>query len=257
MIALPSPTSATSVGTFWSICSGAMSSWMIRTSGLKRGGRPKCMIQFSRAPSSRTRSAFCSAWERAAPTDSGWSSGITPLPIGEARNGSRVRSMKARTSSSARDQAMPLPTMTSGRSAVRSASRARATSLRHGLGARRVRAARRLVHVASSTGRGSRRRACRGRSRRAGRTRRSAPPARRRTGCGRTCSTTWLYLQNGVATSTWRSSWNAPMPFWSDSEAPPMSIIGQLFCLALARPARAWITPGPDTTRQRLGRPVR
>ena len=30
-------------------------------------------------------------------------SGITPLPIGEARNGSWVRSMKARTSSSARE----------------------------------------------------------------------------------------------------------------------------------------------------------
>src|SRR6266571_1344727 len=52
---------------------------------------------------------------RAAPADSGWSSGITPLPIGERTNGTCVRSMKARTSSSARDHAMPLPRITSGR----------------------------------------------------------------------------------------------------------------------------------------------
>ena len=75
----------------------------MRTFLLKRGGRPKCMIQLSRAPIRKTTSAFCSAWLRAAPTDSGWLSGITPLPIGEARNGSLVRSMKARTSSSARE----------------------------------------------------------------------------------------------------------------------------------------------------------
>ena len=37
----------------------------------------------------------------AAPTDSGWLSSTTPLPRGEARKGSLVRSMKARTSSSA------------------------------------------------------------------------------------------------------------------------------------------------------------
>ena len=73
------------------------------------------MIQLSRAPISTITSASCSAWLRAAPTDSGWLSSITPLPMGEARNGTPVRSMKARTSSSARDQAMPLPTITSGR----------------------------------------------------------------------------------------------------------------------------------------------
>jgi hypothetical protein len=50
----------------------------------------------------------CNARVRAAATDSGWSSGITPLPIGERRNGICVRSIKVRTSSSARDQAMPL-----------------------------------------------------------------------------------------------------------------------------------------------------
>ena len=60
-------------------------------------------------------SACCSASVRAAPADSGWSSGITPLPIGERTNGTCVRSMKARTSSSPRDHAMPLPRMTSGR----------------------------------------------------------------------------------------------------------------------------------------------
>ena len=54
---------------------------------------------------------------RAAATESGWSSGTTPqdqargrlLPIGERRNGICVRSRKARTSSSARDHAIPLP----------------------------------------------------------------------------------------------------------------------------------------------------
>jgi hypothetical protein len=102
-IALPSPTSATWVGAFWPIASGVMSSWTIFTFLLKRGGRPKCMIQLSRAPISTTTSAFCSAWLRAAPTDRGWVSGITPLPIGEARKGTLVRSMKARTSSSARE----------------------------------------------------------------------------------------------------------------------------------------------------------
>jgi hypothetical protein len=125
---LPSPTSATSVGAFCPIDSAAMSSWTMRTFLLKRGGRPKCMIQFRRAPSRKITSAFCSAWLRAAPTDSGCVSGMTPLPIGEARNGSLVRSMKARTSSSAREYAMPLPMMTSGRSAVLSTSSARSTS---------------------------------------------------------------------------------------------------------------------------------
>jgi hypothetical protein len=70
-------------------------------------------------------------------------------------------------------------------------------------------------------------------------------------------STRWLYFVNGVVASTWRSSWNAPMPFWSMPLAPPMRIIGQLFCCALARPDRAWITPGPLTTRQACGRPRR
>ena len=73
-------------------------------------------------------SASFSAWLRAAPTDSAWLSSSTPLPIGEARNGRRVRSMKARTSSSARDQAMPLPTMTRGRSADCKAFKAFSTS---------------------------------------------------------------------------------------------------------------------------------
>jgi mRNA interferase RelE/StbE len=70
------------------------------------------------APIRKTTSAFCNAKVRAAATESGWSSGITPLPIGERRNGICVRSRKERTSSSARDQAMPLPTRTSGRSAA-------------------------------------------------------------------------------------------------------------------------------------------
>ncbi len=75
-----------------------------------------------------TTSAFCSAWLRAAPTDSGCVSGITPLPIGDARNGTCVRSMNLRTSSSAREYAMPLPMMTSGRSASRITFNAFSTS---------------------------------------------------------------------------------------------------------------------------------
>jgi hypothetical protein len=58
----------------------------------------------------KTTSAFCNAKVRAAATDSGWSSGITPLPIGERRNGTCVFSIKARISLSALAQAMPLPT---------------------------------------------------------------------------------------------------------------------------------------------------
>jgi hypothetical protein len=126
--ARPSPTRPTSAGTFVDSCSGEMSSWTTRTSGEKRGGSPKCMIQFRRAPSTSTRSAWLSACERAAPTDSGWSSGITPLPIGEFRNGRPVVSTNARTSASARDHAMPLPTITNGRSAVLRAASAAAMS---------------------------------------------------------------------------------------------------------------------------------
>ena len=115
MMALPSPTSGTSVFLLWPISSGEMSSWMTFMSLAKRGARPKWKIQLNRAPIRKTTSACCSASVRAAATDSGWSSGTTPLPIGERRNGSCVRSMKERTSSSARAQAMPLPTRTSGR----------------------------------------------------------------------------------------------------------------------------------------------
>ena len=43
----------------------------------------------------------------------------------------------------------------------------------------------------------------------------------------------------------------------SRREAPPIRIIGQQFSFALARPARPCTTPGPDTTRQAPGRPVR
>ena len=84
-IALASPTSATSAGTLVPISSWAISSWITRTFSAKRGGRPKCMIQFSRAPSSMTTSAFWSAYERPAATESGWSSGIRPFAIGAAR----------------------------------------------------------------------------------------------------------------------------------------------------------------------------
>ena len=59
--AFPSPTSATSAGTFVPISSAAMSSWITRTSARKRGGLPKWRIQFNRAPSRKMRSAFFSA----------------------------------------------------------------------------------------------------------------------------------------------------------------------------------------------------
>ena len=39
-------------------------------------------------------------------------------------------------------------------------------------------------------------------------------------------------------------------------EAPPIMIMGQQFCCALARPARPCTTPGPETVRQAPGRPV-
>ena len=70
-------------------------------------------------------------------------------------------------------------------------------------------------------------------------------------------STRRLSLQYGAASSTWRSSWKSSMPsrLWAD--APPMRIMGQQFSLALASPAKAWMTPGPETTRHACGRPVR
>jgi len=73
--------------------------------GIARRPRPKCRIQLNLAPIKNTTSEFCNAKVRAAATDSGWSSGITPLPIGERRNGICVRSIKARTWPSASDQA--------------------------------------------------------------------------------------------------------------------------------------------------------
>ena len=51
-------------------------------------------------PSGRRRRPAAAPACAPPPTDSGWSSGITPLPIGERTNGTCVRSMKARTSSS-------------------------------------------------------------------------------------------------------------------------------------------------------------
>ena len=117
VIAFASPTSATSVGTFVPISSGLMSIWMMRTFGLKRGGDPKCIIQFRRAPISRTTSAFWRANDRAGAIDCVWSSGMTPLPIGDARYGSPVVSTNFSTSSSAREYAEPLPMITNGRSA--------------------------------------------------------------------------------------------------------------------------------------------
>jgi hypothetical protein len=71
MMALPSPTSATSVCLLWWISSGAMSSWMTFMSLAKRGAWPKWKIQLKRAPIRKTTSACCSASVRAAATDSG------------------------------------------------------------------------------------------------------------------------------------------------------------------------------------------
>ena len=47
------------------------------------------------------------------------------------------------------------------------------------------------------------------------------------------------------------------MPFWYVGEAPPIRIMGQQFSRAFASPAKAWITPGPDTTKHACVRPVR
>ena len=106
------------------------------------------MIQFSRAPIRNTRSASRNAVLRAAPTDNGSSSGMVPLPIGEFRNGSWVRWMNSRMSSSARDHAMPLPTTTSGLSAASRAPSAASTASGSALRARRFRHPCRLGDVA-------------------------------------------------------------------------------------------------------------
>ena len=47
------------------------------------------------------------------------------------------------------------------------------------------------------------------------------------------------------------------MPAWLVSDEPPSRIIGQQFDQALARPEMALVMPGPETTRQAPGRPVR
>jgi hypothetical protein len=57
-----------------------------RLAGACLGEKPGWKIQLNRAPIRKTTTAFCNAKVRAAATNSGWSSGITPLPIGEARN---------------------------------------------------------------------------------------------------------------------------------------------------------------------------
>ena len=143
---------------------GEMSSWMTRTSGLKRGGRPKCRIQFSRAPIRTTTSASCRA--RCAPRrpTAGGRRASRPCPSARRRNGSWVRSMNARTSSSARGPApCPCRSTTSGRSADCSASSARSMSIgiawvRGGSG----HVGDLLDLVLVDTSRGSRRRGCRG-----------------------------------------------------------------------------------------------
>ena len=55
---------------------------------VSRGGAPKWRIQLRRAPIRKMTSAFWSAKVRAGATESGLSSGTTPLPIGVGRNGS-------------------------------------------------------------------------------------------------------------------------------------------------------------------------
>ena len=75
----------TSVGTLTPISSGLKSSWTMRTFGLNRGGRPKCSIQFRRAPMRNTRSAFWRTNERAAAADWSCVSGMRPFAIGIAR----------------------------------------------------------------------------------------------------------------------------------------------------------------------------
>ena len=72
-----------------------------------------------------------------------------------------------------------------------------------------------------------------------------------------TLSTSAAYLHHGRAASTCGASWNAPMPCCEMSDAPPSRIIGQRFDHAFARPEIAFVMPGPETTRQAPGRPVR
>jgi hypothetical protein len=64
----------------------------------------------TRTPIRKAISAFRNAKVRAAATGQRMVVGTTPLPIGERRNGILAALKEARTSSSARDQARPLPT---------------------------------------------------------------------------------------------------------------------------------------------------
>lgn len=77
-------------------------------------GGAKERIQFSFAPTRRTTSASFNAVDRAAETLYGLESGMTPLPMGVGRNGNPVRSINFLSGSSARANAAPLPTTTSG-----------------------------------------------------------------------------------------------------------------------------------------------
>jgi hypothetical protein len=109
------------------------------------------MIQLSRAPIRHDDVGILQRVAAAAPTDSGWVSGITPLPIGEARNGSLVRSMNLRNlvlgarvgHALADDDERPLRRPEHVQRAL--------DVLGHGLGAWRVRAARRSSTLSSST----------------------------------------------------------------------------------------------------------
>lgn len=57
--------------------------------------------------------------------------------------------------------------------------------------------------------------------------------------------------------STHQDSWKAPRPSWESSEEPAMQSIGQQLIEELAMPATAWMAPGPGTTTQQPGRPVK
>lgn len=81
--------------------SAQMSTWMTLTLLWKRGGLPKCNIQLSLAPSSKTTSHCCRAVVLALATQRSSVSGTTPLPIGVGKNGRPVEKISRCTGFSA------------------------------------------------------------------------------------------------------------------------------------------------------------
>ena len=228
----------------------------MRTSLLNRGGMPKCMIQFSRAPIRRFTSASCNACVRAAPTDSGCVSSMTPLPIGEARNGNPVFSMKADFVLGARPRHTFADDHQRTLRGLQHVQRLLDVLLRRGA-ARWLGTARGemdflfvglalddVVRHVEISGAGSSVDGIAHRHLDVERDANRMLHSVRELAEGRRDQHLALFL-------------DPPMPLCRTSDAPPIRMIGQQFSFAFARPERPCTTPGPDTTRHAPGRPVR